>query len=94
MEKTTMAENIHSHSLVYQPASYRICVCGRLELEWSERLAGMTVSIRVGKGGGTTTELYGRLPDQAALMGVLQQLYISGIPLLSLECLTPPDCVE
>ena len=89
-----MSGDFHSRSLVFQPATYRICVCGPLGPEWSERLGGMSVNIRMEKGGGITTELCGRLLDQAALMGVLQQLYICGIPLLGLECLTPPDLVE
>lgn len=34
------------------------------------------------------TELTGPLPDQAALMGVLNQLYRNLVPLLSVECLS------
>jgi len=36
----------------------------------------------------TTTELTGRLADQAALMGVLDRLYCYGAHLLSIECLS------
>jgi hypothetical protein len=38
------------------------------------------VSIPEGKGFATTSELCGLLRDQAALMGVQQQLYLIGLP--------------
>ena len=34
---------------------------------------------------GTTTDLYGPLPDEAALMGVLEMLHTHGAHLLALE---------
>jgi hypothetical protein len=34
------------------------------------------------------TEIRGQLPDQAALMGVLDELYNSSIPLISMECIS------
>jgi hypothetical protein len=34
------------------------------------------------------------LPNQAALLGVLQQLYINGIPIPSMQCLTSDECLE
>jgi hypothetical protein len=33
------------------------------------------------------TEIRGQLPDQAALMGVLDELYSCGIPVISMECI-------
>lgn len=72
--------------LWYGPAVYRIRVAGRLDQEWSERFAGMALSINQEKGRGTTSELVGQLPDQAALMGVLHELYGCGITLLGVEC--------
>ncbi|MDD2321940.1 MAG: hypothetical protein PHO83_17995 [Geobacteraceae bacterium] len=72
--------------LWYGPAVYRIRVAGRLDPSWSERFEGMTISIAEQKGQGTTSELSGQLPDQAALMGVLQELYCCGITLLGVEC--------
>ncbi|HOP41446.1 MAG TPA: hypothetical protein PLI53_10430 [Geobacteraceae bacterium] len=72
--------------LWYGPAVYCIRVAGRLDPAWSERLEGMSISITEQKGRGTISELSGQLPDQAALMGVLQELYTCGITLLGVEC--------
>jgi len=46
----------------------------------------MTVSVFEEKDQEAFTELSGLLPDQAALMGVLQQLYNRNIPVFSVEC--------
>ena len=67
-----------------QPSVYAIHVAGRLDSSWSECLGGLTVTYQVGEGqdGGTVTVLYGWLPDQAALLGVLNALYNARYPLL------------
>jgi hypothetical protein len=81
-------ESISKCLLISHTAVYQIRVRGRLSPDWSERLQGMSVSFVEGKGHGTITELSGLLPDQAALMGVLDHLYNCGIPLLSMECVS------
>lgn len=73
---------------ITHPAEYRIRVSGRLNSDWSERLQGMKVSVVEVEGHGAVTELSGVLPDQAALMGVLDHLYNCSIPLLSMECVS------
>ena len=73
------------------PATYRISVGGLLDASWSERLGGMTVTVTGGRDSPGTTTLEGRLPDQAALNGVLSALYEQHMPVVSVECL---DCVE
>ncbi len=73
-----------------KPAVYRIRVHGRLDQEWSERLQGMAIST-ARSGNEFITEFTGRLPDQAALMGILEQLYNYRVRLLSVECLCPGD---
>jgi hypothetical protein len=65
------------HLTLYEPATYAIRVQGALEANWSERLGDQAV-----------TELSGRLPDQAGLIGVLTSLYDLGMPLLSGERVT------
>ena len=69
------------------PAFYQIRVQGRLDQIWSERLAGMSVTTTGGKDILTVTMLEGRLPDQAALTGILTTLYDLQLPLLSVECI-------
>ena len=69
------------------PAVYRISVGGRLEPDWSDRLEGMTICVTGEKGSSEKTVLEGRLPDQAALSGVLNTLYELHLPVLSVDCL-------
>jgi hypothetical protein len=83
-----MNETTHARSLLVRPSVYRIRVDGRLNPRWSARLGGMTITIREAPGQPTITELTGSLPDQAALLGVLNQLYLHLVPLLSVECLS------
>lgn len=83
-----------SRRLLTKPERYRIRVCGRLGQEWSECLSGMAVSVGTGKSQETITELNGLLPDQAALMGILQHLADHGIAILSMDCLGEECCDE
>ena len=68
-----------------EPATYRIRVQGSLEPEWSQRLGGMTVAVWEGPSGARFAELTGPLADEAALKGVLEQLYNLRLPLLGVE---------
>lgn len=58
-----------------------IRIHGRLEPRWATWFAGLALTAN---DDGTTT-LRGRLPDQAALHGVLAGLRDLGVPLLSLS---------
>ncbi len=72
-----MIENqTQGHQLAFdQPSKYQIMVVGHIDPSWSDRLEGMEVRPS-GNGGGTTiTLLEGELPDQAALVGLLNNLY-------------------
>lgn len=70
--------------LAKDDAEYVIRVEGRLGAEWAER-TGLAVSVQEGAGMRTTTQLTGRLPDEAALMGILSHLYSLGAHLLRVE---------
>jgi len=69
------------------PACYRICVAGSIDPKWADCLQGMKFSTVETKdaAGVTFTVLSGRLPDQAALMSVLWQLYNLGACLVSVR---------
>jgi hypothetical protein len=68
-----------------KPAVYRIKVQGVVPESWTDRLGAMgIVSVT-----SATTTLEGRLPDQAALNGVLDTLYQLRLPLLEVICLPP-----
>lgn len=61
------------------PGFYTILVQGALDPEWGSRLANMQVlNEPVG-----VVRLTGHMADQAALQGVLEQLYAFGLPILS-----------
>jgi hypothetical protein len=83
-----MNETTHARSLLVRPAVYRIRVDGRLDTRWSARLSGMTIAIWEAPGQPAITEITGPLLDQAALLGVLNQLYLHLVPLRSVECLS------
>jgi len=68
------------------PAVYRVRVQGRVPLDWSSRLMGMNITTG-GDAGAESTTLVGRLPDQAALSGLLNTLFETRYPVLSVECL-------
>jgi hypothetical protein len=72
------------HLTLYEPAIYAIRVQGALEANWSDRLGGLRIVV-IRAGDQAVTELSGRLPDQAGLIGVLTSLYDLGMPLLSVE---------
>ncbi len=60
---------------------YEITVYGRLPDAWLDVFADMQVSVAEEDGGPVTT-LRGCLPDQAALHGMLQNLYGLGLGLI------------
>jgi hypothetical protein len=67
-------------------ATYRICVQGWLDERYSDRLGGLTITQATDDDGAQVTTLYGRLIDQAALLGVLNALYNSmHMPILLVE---------
>ena len=71
---------------MFGAAVYRIKVQGHVPLDWSELLMGMNITPSDTDGRHFST-LVGRLPDQAALAGLLQSLYEKQYPIISVECL-------
>ena len=65
---------------------YQILVQGALDPNWSEYLAGLSISVRERPSQPLVTELSGPLRDQAALHGVLDTLFMLNLPLLLVEC--------
>ncbi|MFC1881407.1 hypothetical protein ACFL2S_07925 [Thermodesulfobacteriota bacterium] len=82
-----MTDTPHLQSLMARPAVYRIRITGRMDQKCSDWLQGMTISTVEEEGRTAYSELIGSLPDQAALMGVLQQLNNCSISVISMECL-------
>ena len=63
---------------------YQITVNGRLEPDWSDYFSGLTITSNV-SGTQMTTTLAGELIDEAALMGVLNNLYGLGYSILNVK---------
>ncbi len=61
---------------------YEIRVCGRVPEAWQDVFADMEMRVVEGADDGPVTILRGCLPDQAALHGVLQNLYDLGLSLI------------
>jgi hypothetical protein len=74
-----------------RPATYQISVQGKVDPDWSDRLAGMTIRLTVEDASPPVTTLQGELSDQAALAGVLNTLYELHLPVLSVLCLSYPQ---
>ena len=83
-----VVEHIGPPLSLVAPGTYTIRVQGHLDATWSTRLGGMRIMVN-GTGRHAVTVLFGRLVDQAALLGVLNALYELGLPLLSVDYLAP-----
>ena len=75
-----MSQTVHAD----QAAGYLITVQGVVGADWADYLGGLTISANIAAGQPTTT-LSGRLIDQGALLGVLNNLYNLGFPILTVE---------
>lgn len=73
-----MVENPH-------PIRYRIRVEGIIDSDWSDSLAGMTISLEEHEGHHPVSILTGWLEDQGELQGVLNTLFLLNLPLLEVE---------
>ena len=70
------------------PGNYRIRVQGHILDSWTEQLGDMIVTRAFTSEKEPMTILIGRMNDQAALWGVLNQLYELHLPILTVELLS------
>jgi hypothetical protein len=76
-----MSEPKHENNDCCAPDLYEIRVKGHLQDRWAEWFECMTITR---EDDGTTT-LYGRLPDQTALHGILERIRNMNIELISVR---------
>ncbi len=69
------------------PEYYEIKIKGCLDQHWSEWFAGLQMTYLEG----STTLLSGRLPDQEALLGLLERIRDLNLTLISVTCGGPAD---
>ena len=67
------------------PGTYRIVVQGALSEEWSDRLAGLSITVVTRAGSSPRSHLTGPIRDQAELRGVLESLYELHLSILEVE---------
>ncbi len=60
---------------------YEICIEGKLDSSWAEWFEGLDLK----DCGEKCTVLFGRIPDQAALLGILNKLCGLNIPVVSVN---------
>lgn len=65
----------------------RICVQGRITPNWRDRFEDLAIATAAASDGVAITILQGVVPDQAALIGVLNGLHDLRLAVLSVECL-------
>ena len=68
-----------------KPATYRIRVIGHIDDSLSGQLGGMVITRAFTRDSRPITILVGHMSDQAALSGVLNELYELHLPLLTVE---------
>jgi hypothetical protein len=69
------------------PIVCRICVRGRITASWQDRFEELVISTAPAPDGAVVTTLQGVLPDQAALIGILNSLYALRLAIVRVECL-------
>ena len=62
-----------------RPTQYTIVVAGRLDERWADWLSDMSLQETTDVDGAAATMLEGRLPDQAALRGLLTRIWDLGL---------------
>ncbi len=73
------------------PATYRVVIQGTVSEDWRRRLGGMEVTWSSPGSDEPRTILEGRLPDQAALHGLLDTLYALHLPILEVTRMDDRD---
>ena len=71
-------------NLVTQGSIYKITIKGRLQEKWASWLNGMIMSVENTVPGNIETIITVRIPDQAALRGILNKIWDLNLTIISL----------
>jgi hypothetical protein len=67
------------------PETYVIRVEGRIDEDWAGTFESLTIVIETDDTGAAITNITGKFVDQAALFGLLRNLYNHRLPLVSVN---------
>ena len=70
-------------------AQYQIKIQGKLDVNWSDWLGGMSIISTSEANGVEVTILHGAFPDQAALRGILIKLWDLNAILIEVQLINP-----
>ena len=87
-------DNYPDQSWIDRPATYQIVVKGRLDANWTEWFDGLTISVAKDEAGMVFTTLTGTVLDQTELHGLLARIRDLGLPLLHIQRLDIPICLD
>jgi hypothetical protein len=71
-----------------RPAAYRIKVQGTVEPRWSDRFSSLSLAVDLDSAQTPLTTITGLVPDQAALRGILNQLWDMNLTLISVSLIS------
>ena len=86
METNNKNDCDRSNFTLDQFITYQIQIAGHLGENWPDWLGNIDIHTEIESQGLPTTALTGTF-DQAALIGLLRQLYSLGYPLISVNCI-------
>lgn len=75
---------------LYETATYRIRVAGRLPEHWPQQFGEMEITVDRLENGAILTVMVASVADQAGLHGLLAHFRDLGLPLVSLELIASP----
>ncbi len=96
LKKSSKEDPVDKFPSISEPATYRICVLGRVDNGWSDFMDQPEQSL-IQENGVTFTAICGQVSDQAALYGMLCRIRDLGLVLMSVRYLPAqnlPDQVE
>lgn len=82
MENSSSSSNLPK---IDAPATYTIVVAGWLDSVWLDFFPGLDISVKSESGKDPRTHLVGQVPDQAALLGLLNALNHFRLRLISVQ---------
>jgi hypothetical protein len=75
---------------MYETSVFAIRIQGELDEDWSDYFNAQSMTVEADEDGSPVTILISEPVDQAALIGIINRLNDTALPLVSIECLPTP----